>query len=93
MYNNTKRLATSERLLIRTNDVHKFAPYNIPTQHRNFGNEFSDEIMMMSATYYVFNIVYPEELGASLEFIQRSVYFIPINLCINCDPHCVSLEI
>ena len=31
MYNNTKRLATSERLFIRTNYVHKFAPYNIPT--------------------------------------------------------------
>ena len=30
----------------------------------------------MFAAYYVFNIVYPEELGASLEFIQKSVYFI-----------------
>ena len=33
-------------------------------------------IMMMFAAYDVFNIVYPEELGASLEFIQRSVSFI-----------------
>ena len=39
MYNNTKRLATSERLFIRTNKftpynthirTHKFTPYNIP---------------------------------------------------------------
>ena len=35
-----------------------------------------DGIMMIFAAYYVFNIVYPEELGASLEFIQSSVYFI-----------------
>ena len=31
MYNNTTSLATSERLFIRTNYVHKFTPYNIPT--------------------------------------------------------------
>ena len=32
MYDNTKRLATSERLFIRTNYVHKFTPtHNIPT--------------------------------------------------------------
>ena len=29
MYNNTKRLVTSERFFIRTNYVHKFTPYNI----------------------------------------------------------------
>ena len=31
MYNSTKKLATSERLFIPTNYVHKFTPYNIPT--------------------------------------------------------------
>ena len=31
IYNNTKRLATSERFFIRTNYVHKFTPYNIST--------------------------------------------------------------
>ena len=31
MYNNTTSLASSERLFIRTNYVHKFKPHNIPT--------------------------------------------------------------
>ena len=38
-----------------------------------------DGVMLMFAAYYVLNIVYPEELAATLEFIQRSVHFMSLD--------------
>lgn len=32
---------------------------------------FIEGIMLMFASYYIFNIAYPEGLAATLEFIQR----------------------
>ncbi|XP_064468923.1 uncharacterized protein LOC135383368 [Ornithodoros turicata] len=34
---------------------------------------FSDTIMLMFAAYFVFNIGYPKEVGASLEFIENHI--------------------